>query len=461
MTDTAFWLAPCALLLASGCYVSNGREDPESGARLRAITYEPASGEPFFGGWYDTELEQTCSFRRNADGRLRCEPHTELTLGIRYLDAGCTEPVYEPYAPACAASYVLPRDLALGTSTCGAPEDRTLHRVGERLEVTQVFQRTSDGGCEARDAMPVVHRLTPVDPSIFVAADDVQGMGAWLARDRLVAEDGTTQPLGLRDTRRGESCAVTDLEFQGTSFSRAPCMPLYPGASIFTGGASCDATWAMPAGCEAPLEVVAQQTEGECGTITSIEVFRGTPVPESELTLGPECALGFPVTGAVSLEPADDAVPWLTREVRGPGRVQRMVWALDDLEAVSAPYDAELETTCRPATTADGELRCVPRIASGPGRDPLFVDDACTQRGVQAGPYLCRSPWVLSWTSTGCEPLPFLTAPVVEAAYRVGAPAPRAFRLDESGACVPTDAVVHALEPVPLTAFALLERRME
>ena len=439
-------------LLASGCYVSNPPERTESGARLRAITYAPASGEPFFGGWYDSELEEECSFRRNADGRLRCEPRAERTLRIRYLDAGCTEPVYEADDPACGPSYVLPTDI-VGAPHCGPVEITALHRVAERLEVAQVFERTSAGGCEARDARPVVQRLTPVDPALFVAADEVEGTGAWLALDRLVADDGATRPLGLRDTRRGESCEVTDTSL--ARHARAPCVP-DARYGIVTGGASCDATWAISTDCDADLELIAMATPDECGRTTSIEVFRGTPVPESELTLGPECALGFPVPGAVTLEPAEDAVPWLTREVRGAGRVQRMVWALDELEAASLPYDAELDTTCRPSITADGELRCVPRTASVLDRDPLFVDDACTERGLGAHPLLCRSPWVLSTVSTGCDP----AAPTVDV-YRVGAPAPQGFHLDESGACVPTDSVVHTLEPVPLSAFARLERRVE
>ena len=456
MSDS-LWLAPCALLLASGCYVSNPREHLESGTRLRAITYAPASGEPIFGGWYDTELEQECAFRRNADGRLRCEPHAELTLTIGYLDEGCTEPVYEVADPACAASYVIPRDIGGRGPSCGPVEITALHRVGERLEVTRVFRRTSDG-CEARDAMPVVHRLTPVDPSAFVAADEEEGMGAWLARDRLVADDGATQPMRLRDTRRGALCELAGDPWG--SVERAPCTP-DSFSLIVRGGASCDATWAIDLSCEPDLELVTRENEDECGRITSIEVFRGTPVPESELTSGAECALGFPLTEAVTLEPADDAVPWLTRAVHGSGRLRRMVWEHGELEAASLPYDAELETTCIPAMTAGGELRCIPRVWSTDlGEDRVFVDDACTQLGIGSVRPSCLPSWVLSRAST-CAPAFGSPAPAVDAAYRIGAPAPRGFHLDESGACVPTDAVVYALEPVPLTAFALLERRME
>jgi hypothetical protein len=111
--------------------------------------------------------------------------------------------------------------------------------------------------------------------------------------------------------------------------------------------------------------------------------------------------------------------------------------------------------------TADGELRCLPRVAPiDLGADPLFVDDACTQLGVGERPFLCLASWVLSRASA-CAPAIGAPAPAVDAAYRIGAAAPRAFRLDESGACVPTDAVVYALEPVPLTAFARLGRRVE
>lgn len=440
-----------------GCYVSNPIDGSTSGTRLRAIFLEPESGEPIFAGWHDTELDAECWFRRTEpDGRLRCVPASPLSgLRTTYLDADCTEQVYEVAAGCAAPQYVLGTRPEPMCST--AESGVELLQIGERVEAAQVFERTL-GSCEPRDGSALVlHRLTPADPSRLVAADlHEDGAGA-----TLVAEDGTTQrSVSLRDPVRGESCSPVgrDLLSTGIEPERLPCMPR-DAARTVRGGASCDETWAtyfLSTSSCGPRPDLAYTGPERCGSASEIEVFRvGARVPDGARA-GAACDLGLSIE-LFTAEPAPDAVPWLTRELRGAGRIRRAVWALDGVVGQSVLYDDELGVACHATETAGEETRCLPLGSPLPrGARSRFVDDACTRPGIEPGPCPGRMQWLtLTDTSGAC------THSVVESIYRVGEPAPQAYRIDDSGACVASEEEVLELEPVPLTSFARLERRIE
>lgn len=83
---------------------------PESGSRLRVQTIEGADGSAnvIAGQFYDSELEETCSPGRAADGVTRCLP-SSVALGGFFADAGCsTRVVYS--TKDCTAPKVLSVD---------------------------------------------------------------------------------------------------------------------------------------------------------------------------------------------------------------------------------------------------------------------------------------------------------------------------------------------------------------
>lgn len=441
--------------------MSNPIDGSTSGTRLRAIFLEPESGEPVFVGWHDTELDAECWFSRTEpDGRLRCVPVPPLSfLRATYLDAECTEQVHAVTAGCAAQEYALgSRAVPMCPTTESGAE---LLQIGERVEAAQVFERTLGGPCQPRDGSTLVlHRLTPVEPSRFVAAEVHEESAGRLVGTTLVAEDGTTQPYGpLRDTERGESCYPEGRDIRGLEPERLPCMP-EGAARTFPGGASCDETWAtyqISVSSCGSLPDLAYTGPDLCGSPTEIEVFRvGARVPE---VFGVACEPGFSIE-AYAVEPAPDAVPWLTRELRGVGRIRRAVWALDGVVGASALYDDELGVACRAAKTADGATRCLPFGNPLPSGAPnRFVDDACTRPGIEPG--LC--PGRVQWLTSSADSAAACAADgsAVESIYRVGEPAPQAYGFDDSGACVPSDDEVLELELVPLTSFVRLERRID
>lgn len=449
-----------AAVAMSGCYASNVIEGTERGDRLRRIVLRSESGESLFVRWYDPVLDTECGFRVSVDGRVRCEPFGVSSTPV-YLDDACTEAAYEA-APGCERpEYV---SIFTGVAICERPSPSaawTLHRLGDRVEVADLFRRNALG-CERLDAAGAeVYPLVPLDLDTLVGAEIEPGSGAWVVEDRLVADDGSTQPFELRDTRRGARCTLPWQALVGRG-DRAPCLPEGT-ATIIEGGASCIETWAYGhAGseCRAEPELAIQVASDVCGALGPVEVYAvGAPIPEADRVFGEECGASvsrdedlYRVTGT-----AEDAVPWLERVRHGTGRIQRLSLGRGDLSFPIGLYDAELETECLPLEI-DGELRCVPGGLPGLARGPsLYVDDACTQLGAHGGP--CRSEWLLETApSSSCPRSP---VPIV-AVHRVGALAAGAYRIDETGACVPDDErSAHHLERVPLSRFARIERVVE
>jgi hypothetical protein len=71
-----------------------------SGSRLQAQFYEGGDGSKIYTGMWDSQLETQCAAKVHLDDNsIRCLPVSLLTE-VRYLDAGCTQPMtWRPTSP--------------------------------------------------------------------------------------------------------------------------------------------------------------------------------------------------------------------------------------------------------------------------------------------------------------------------------------------------------------------------
>lgn len=66
-------------------------DDTQSGSRLKVKVRVGSDGSRSPGGWYDSQLNTDCVYRKTADGSRRCLP--EGRVASHYLDDSCTQPV--------------------------------------------------------------------------------------------------------------------------------------------------------------------------------------------------------------------------------------------------------------------------------------------------------------------------------------------------------------------------------
>ncbi|MEJ7728245.1 MAG: hypothetical protein WKG00_03435 [Polyangiaceae bacterium] len=64
-----------------------------SGDRLRARRLAADDGASQFLGWRDTERDEDCTFRKAADGKMRCLTDVPVIAAQAYEDAACTIPL--------------------------------------------------------------------------------------------------------------------------------------------------------------------------------------------------------------------------------------------------------------------------------------------------------------------------------------------------------------------------------
>ena len=101
-------IALTALLFVTGCQALGGAEPTDeadsggarSGARLKRRMLTTKDGAQQFVGWFDTERQETCSFRRVEWNVDRCIPDENvieaadrLDSVIYYSDPSCTTPI--------------------------------------------------------------------------------------------------------------------------------------------------------------------------------------------------------------------------------------------------------------------------------------------------------------------------------------------------------------------------------
>jgi hypothetical protein len=437
-------------LALSGCYDFHTL-DAESGRRLRAVVIELPSGERVFAGWYDEELDTRCSFTSLAGGGLQCVPQARQIFPV-FSDSTCSTPVMRAPVDCALPEYV----STFGPLTCGGTEPfLVVYRPGEVIEGARVYERDR-GECREVEETVAIRTLAPIDLGELVSATtELRGSGPLLAQ-RIIGADGSEQHGGLWDRSRDAACGTVGADLgSGTAADRLPCVPLASG-NVIDAGLTCDeplAVWPESA-CPRPEPELATREVFDGCRVSEVQVFEvGAP---ASADFGPACDIGIP-TQAREVTRADDSVEWLTRELRGSGRVREQVWVNGDVAA--GPlflHDVELDVACRALDTTDG-LRCLPFTFHTFDLDEpeMYADAACTEPAAREPFFECQAPWIHGVVpAVGTCPEAGL---IIGMVYQRGGELPAAFERDETGACVPSEETAFALEAFPPSSFAELE----
>src|SRR5262249_44901695 len=71
-----------------------------SGARLKAVWWQPPDGEQFFAGWYDSKLDVECEVEDQEAFPRRCIPvgvrvQTQSSRAEFFRDVKCSQPLFD------------------------------------------------------------------------------------------------------------------------------------------------------------------------------------------------------------------------------------------------------------------------------------------------------------------------------------------------------------------------------
>jgi hypothetical protein len=141
--------------------------DGASGSRLEAEWVVGADGSRAFRSLRDVELDDECSFRYAADGRLRCLP-ADAEVADLYADASCTTRLALVATGSCAPRFATMRDRF------ACPTRVHVFAVEGTLETSDVYVGTP-GNCapistfELRGLYDLYALGAEVPPSSFVA----------------------------------------------------------------------------------------------------------------------------------------------------------------------------------------------------------------------------------------------------------------------------------------------------
>lgn len=445
------------LLLLAGCF---GAHDAPS-HRVTPRTYAPeGGGEPIQLGWHDHELDVDCGFFQDEHGDRFCMPSEFIASGpwLVYADAACTD-AYAPVEGECAPSrFVLMLRYGEDWSGCGPrPADRPFahyepYEVGEPATLDRGYRLERDGTCTPLEASEhEVRALRRIDPAELVRGAYVEPSGPGLSLEAFMTEEGVVSHHGFVDRALGRCDDPPPWRPHRAPPARVPCVFGGRSVVVLPGGGVCGDPYGLhrQPECGPPDAHLAVDAEvDECSLPTGYRLHQvGEVLDAEELPEGCSVPDG---TAYVSLEPApDDAGVWRERVMLGDGRLQRYGLSHDELVLGLALYqDTELGIPCTPSRTADG-LVCAPGIEMRlffDGPPDLFADAGCTApaTAIQCEPYLQRH--------IGCG------RPTLAAVYRTAEPVERAYRRDDSGACVEAELAegvqARALEEIPLSSLA-------
>jgi hypothetical protein len=458
-------------LTISGCAVAHEGEEIYETRRLRIVMDRPESGEPTFVGFFDPEFDAMCLPRVTEDGALRCVPGARPINQLPgvYADPACTEPV-DTGGRICQTRHVFEEVYA---DACGASTHLRVFEVSEEVESFAVlYQRSArTGECYAIGGR-TARRVMPIPPRRMVRGDLELGSSPHrLVEDVVVWADGTRGPARIRDTLRGEECAIEAARSGGGPAVCAPRRRAYEGHF----GPECTERWARSAHDACSLSVGDLFVSTDCDSVVVGTVGERVLDPRAF----PECSLSYAEQVVYSTGPAPDGLlPWLRLEHRGEGRLQRRVWVDDDgrewANEWAAPeyHDSELGVDC--STASWSQERCLPTWKTLQfDADRLFADESCVEPAVgllPPSPAVCHlSQYVWRGRCRDARGMigPFATGAEPPALYRLGEPlaGPLYERDETTGACRPRhfleDSVLVRLEPVDVDAFAVVHRVME
>jgi hypothetical protein len=358
------------LLADAGDGTSNPPMDPPddylaqygSGERIKVRVQRSESGPELFVGFFDSELEQPCSFVRLSDEELHCVP--ELPMGLTllgYADDECTTPVYEASAECGLEGLELFRRSSRGECR----DEVEVHRLVAAQTSVTLHQGSAGADCEVGmvvDASPQLFVAEEVaDPSLFVSGVQYDLPSAGEMTIRLTeSDDGAFGPVSLVDVSLGIVC--------DSGFSEEPqaCSP--------TRRAWADATLFTDDMCTEAEEYAYSPVPSSCGNIDLII----SPMGGAYYEPGPDVVEDLWYEQGDTCAPASEA-PWLDNVIElgdevdaselsevsgsrvGDSRLQMSVLSEGDTSLFAARiyYDSDFEADCRPRSMGD-ELLCVP-----------------------------------------------------------------------------------------------------
>jgi hypothetical protein len=350
----------------------------QPGTRLKPVVVAAAGGVDIIEGsgdmgWFDTELEFDCLFRKDQNGVERCFPAALVTIGM-YADPGCGRPVLRTQGlPPCGTPrypYVVVNDFE--TDGCG----HRGFRVGDELPTATAYVRMSDGTCQQLTGeMPDdlhYYELEAVPPETFVGTERVN-RPRHPDLDSYVREgdDGSWQVIAFFDKVRQSWC--TDLAPQVTPPHR--CIPPWTTWGGYFGDAACQLRAAEVderSLCEWTPTVIMESdfVADSCPLMRSYELYDIAEVREVQVHVddsGTCTADGTMIRAHVQSTHVDPStLPALEEIEVGEGTIQGRFIGFDGVPFLpvwrgSGPFiEAQTGEACRPSAFADGALRCVP-----------------------------------------------------------------------------------------------------
>lgn len=130
----------------------------QSGLRLQRRMLVTPDGARQFVGWYDSELDENCSFRKMADGKQYCMPIDGMHVAelsspfsaVISASDDCSNPV-KLWAPTSACGDVVPRYvLHEAADNCGDSTVEQIYKIGDSVKPPQFgeyFYANYEGTC--------------------------------------------------------------------------------------------------------------------------------------------------------------------------------------------------------------------------------------------------------------------------------------------------------------------------
>jgi hypothetical protein len=136
----------------------------QSGSRMKMRVGTSPDGSKDFRGWYDTQLEINCVFRKTANGPVRCIPELTSLNDRWYADANCI--VRHAVLPAEDTDLILGTIISMEVSS----GKYRVYQVTERI-AGQVYDN-SQGMCAQWPAASAnssvdIYGIAPVDDTVY------------------------------------------------------------------------------------------------------------------------------------------------------------------------------------------------------------------------------------------------------------------------------------------------------
>lgn len=147
----------------------------EDGTRIVNLYRTTADGLKTPAGFYDTQLGLKCNFLTAGDGKERCLPTWNASVGL-FSDPGCTSPVAQITKDSCAPTLAY---SAVSNASCTAPATVVrIYSVGGLLSTPLIYSGTPDSCTELSDSVFETYDFysaTEIPPETYAEGILVQG----------------------------------------------------------------------------------------------------------------------------------------------------------------------------------------------------------------------------------------------------------------------------------------------